>query len=213
MVPDAFTTRALLLYSSTIERTVETLLSIPCFLRWRDMHLSSNWIVELFWHWRHPRPKGEKVNRLWISWSSTGIGLGGGTTSVAVLWIAVGMTDDDDDMITGTMLDSGWHASVDSKNGAKSGSPRRREIHTKIAFNSPILDQCRKEGYQKNRLNWEMFSAQGDSLTGEEMMKVSFILCQWTVHEVENGATKSDCWYQNVHTWGKVLESVRFDNP
>ena len=108
MVPDAFTTRILFLCSSIIERITESLLSIPCFFKWREMHLSSNWIVECFLHWWQAKPKGEKVNRLWTScWSSAGKGTVGGGTGALGLEIAVGMTDDNE-MITGAMTKYAW---------------------------------------------------------------------------------------------------------
>ena len=60
-------------YSSIREWTVAILLSIPCILRWRLIHVWFNLMVNPLSHFRQLSPKGEKVNICFIVASSSGI--------------------------------------------------------------------------------------------------------------------------------------------
>jgi hypothetical protein len=62
-------------------------------------------------------------------------------------------------------------------------------ISTKIALNSSIFDQYWNEGCQTNRLDEAILIVHEDSFTGEEVIKVSLVLGECTVHGVEKGAT------------------------
>jgi hypothetical protein len=75
---------------------------------------------------------------------------------------------DDDDMITGAMLEYAWLGYTNSKKARKLSHP---DISTKIALKSSIFNRCWNEGYRMNRLDKVIMIVYEDSFTGEEMMK------------------------------------------